>query len=104
MHQPNNPWVVNLTEPSQALRKESDRRSVAISVGKACISRLWWKRDASQGAEASRKSVKAPGGGNGGALKMGHTEEMVFQPFGDGRMDTGLELEGTWKLEYLQIE
>jgi hypothetical protein len=98
MHQPKEPWVMSLTEPSQALRKESDWRSAAISVGKV-VRWMVWNKDDSQVGRASRKSINAPGGGGEGVWKSGLVGCWMVHPLGDGRIVTGTEEGGTWKLE-----
>jgi hypothetical protein len=95
--------VFNWTEPSQALRKEKERMSVAISVGKV-VRVIVWNRDDSHGGRASRKSEKAPGGGGGGVWSNERIGCWIFQPLGDGRMETGTDVGGTWKLENACME
>jgi hypothetical protein len=86
------------TDPSHALKKGTERRSVATLVGKACISRVWNRAD-SQGCRASRKSEKAPGGESGGGLYILQMGDFMSQPLGEGVMVTGTDEEGTGKLE-----
>jgi hypothetical protein len=87
--------LVDLTEPSLALVKEWERRSVAASVGKMCIVRVWNNED-SQGCNASRKSLKAPGGEGDGVWRMALIGGWIVQPAEVGLIEAGAEVEGTW--------
>lgn len=72
--------------------------SVAISVGKV-VRVMVWNSDDSHGGRASRKLVKAPGGGGGGVWNNGLIGCCIFQPLGVGRMETGTDVDGIWKVE-----
>jgi hypothetical protein len=103
MHQPKEPWVMSLTEPSQALRKEEDRKRAAISVGNV-VRWMVWNREDSQLGKASRKSENAPGGGGLEFWRSGLVGCWTFQPLGVGRMVVGTADGGTGKLEWACAE